>query len=117
GATLRCRVRSMTARFDGKRVLVTGAASGIGRATALAFAAQGADLVICDIDEKGLESTASGARLLGRRVFFRKVDVAKRDEMRAFADEVHADGGPLDILVNNAGVAVSGGFLETSLDD
>ena len=104
-------------RFDGMRVLVTGAASGIGRETALAFARQGADLVICDIDEKGLDGVASSARALGRRVFARRVDVSKRDEMRSFAEEVHADGGPLDVLVNNAGVAISGGFLETSLDD
>lgn len=104
-------------RFDGKRVLVTGAASGIGRETALAFARQGADLVICDVDEKRLDATASGARALGRRVFARRVDVSKREEMRAFAEEVHADGGALDVLVNNAGVALGGGFLETSLED
>ena len=104
-------------RFDGMRVLVTGAASGIGRETALAFARQGADLVICDVDEKGLDGVASSARALGRRVFARRVDVSKRDQMRSFAEEVHAVGGPLDVLVNNAGVAISGGFLETSLDD
>lgn len=108
---------SASPRFDGKRVLVTGAASGIGRETALAFARQGADLVICDVDEKGLDLTSSAARALGRRVFSRKVDVSKRHDMREFADEVHRDGGALDILVNNAGVALAGGFLETSLDD
>ncbi|MEO6419607.1 MAG: SDR family NAD(P)-dependent oxidoreductase, partial [Polyangiaceae bacterium] len=98
---------SASPRFDGKRVLVTGAASGIGRETALAFARQGADLVICDVDENGLELTASAAHALGRRVFARKVDVSKRDAMRAFADEVHEDGGALDVLVNNAGVALA----------
>jgi NAD(P)-dependent dehydrogenase (short-subunit alcohol dehydrogenase family) len=102
----------------GKTVLVTGGGSGIGRETALAFARRGADLVICDIDEKGLEATASGLRQLGPgQVHAHRVDVASADEVQAFADAVHARIPAVDVLVNNAGVAIGGGFLDTSLPD
>lgn len=96
-------------------VLVTGAASGIGRATAQAFARRGASLVVCDVDEAGLESLVAE---LGERVLLtERVDVADRGAMRAFAERVHALVPALDVLVNNAGVAVHGGIMDTSLDD
>jgi NAD(P)-dependent dehydrogenase (short-subunit alcohol dehydrogenase family) len=103
--------------LEGKTALVTGAASGIGLETALAFARRGADLVICDVNEAGL--AAAGARIegLGRSVFARRVDVSKADEMKAFADEVHQNISAVDILMNNAGVAIGGPFLSTSLED
>jgi NADP-dependent 3-hydroxy acid dehydrogenase YdfG len=96
-------------------VVVTGAASGIGRATALAFAAEGARVVACDIDEQRLDSLAS--ELGDRKLLARKVDVADRLAMKLFADAVHELVPAVDIIVNNAGVAVGGSFLETSLDD
>jgi NAD(P)-dependent dehydrogenase (short-subunit alcohol dehydrogenase family) len=104
-------------RFAGKVVLVTGAGSGIGRATALAFAREGADLVVCDMNEKTLEEVASEVRSLGRRAFARKVDVASAEAMESFANEVHAAHGAVDVLVNNAGVALAGGLLDTKLED
>ena len=73
----------------GKTTLVTGAASGIGRETALAFARRGADLFLCDVDEAGLAETEGRARELGREAFCRRVDVASREEMGAFAEAVH----------------------------
>lgn len=105
------------ATLAGKTALVTGAASGIGRETALAFARRGADLFLCDVDETGLAETERRALELGREVLCRRVDVASREEMGAFADAVHERVSALDILVNNAGVAIAGGFLHTSLDD
>lgn len=104
-------------RFEDKLVLVTGAGSGIGRATALAFAREGADAVLSDINEAGLEETARGVRDLGRRVSTYKVDVASADAMAKFAEDVHRQHAAVDILVNNAGVAVSGGLTVTTLDD
>jgi NAD(P)-dependent dehydrogenase (short-subunit alcohol dehydrogenase family) len=103
--------------LSGKTVLVTGAGSGIGRATALAFARRGANLAICDVDENGLTETAGEIRALGREVLAQRVDVANRDQMHDFAAAVHARIEAVDILMNNAGVGLTAGFLDTTLDD
>jgi NAD(P)-dependent dehydrogenase (short-subunit alcohol dehydrogenase family) len=104
-------------RFDDKAVLVTGAGSGIGRETALAFAARGAVLFLCDVNEAALEETARVARRSGVTVHTEVVDVSRRDAMEAFASRVHREVDAVDILVNNAGVGLGGGFLDTSLED
>ena len=98
-----------------KTVVVTGAGSGIGRATALAFAQQGARIAACDVDQARLD--ALSAELGDRALLVQKVDVADRAQMSAFADAVHAQVPAVDVVVNNAGVAVGGSFLDTSLDD
>jgi NADP-dependent 3-hydroxy acid dehydrogenase YdfG len=96
-------------------VVVTGAGSGIGRATALAFAAEGARVAACDLDDQRLESLA--AELGDRKLLTRRVDVSDRLSMKLFADSVHELAPAADVIVNNAGVAVGGTFLDTSLDD
>ncbi|MBW2240646.1 MAG: SDR family NAD(P)-dependent oxidoreductase [Deltaproteobacteria bacterium] len=101
----------------GKTALVTGAASGIGQQSALAFGRRGADLVICDIDEAGLAETEKELQGLGRQVQSRRVDVADRDAMQAFANDIHQHVDSIDLLMNNAGVALGGRFLDTSLED
>jgi NAD(P)-dependent dehydrogenase (short-subunit alcohol dehydrogenase family) len=106
-----------TRNLHGKIALVTGAASGIGRETALAFGRNGADLVICDLDEAGLKDTEAALRGLGRDVLACRVDVADREEMRGFAEETSARVGVVDILMNNAGVGLGASFLDTSLED
>ena len=101
----------------GRIALVTGAASGIGRESALAFGRRGADLVICDLDEEGLEQTATDLQGMGRDVLARRVDVADPEDVRHLAEETHAQAGVPDILMNNAGVGLGAGFLDTSLAD
>ena len=103
--------------LTGKTVLVTGAGSGIGRETALAFARRGADIVICDIQESAASRTAEDVRALGRNATTEVVDVADTERMRAFAETVHSKIEAVDILVNNAGVGLGGGFLDTTLED
>jgi len=106
-------VRELT----GKTVLVTGAGSGIGRASAIAFGSRGADLVICDVNEEGLKQTEETLLALERSVLSRRVDVANPEEMAEFAEEVHRQVRAVDILMNNAGVALVASFLDTPLED
>jgi NAD(P)-dependent dehydrogenase (short-subunit alcohol dehydrogenase family) len=107
----------VTVDLHGKVALVTGAASGIGRATALGFARAGADLVVCDLNDAGLEETSRAIRAVGRTALDRRVDVSSREDMRAFAAEVHRQYPAVDVLMNNAGVGLGGGFLDTTLED
>ncbi len=72
----------MTSRFTGKCVLVTGAGSGIGRATALAFAEEGARLILTDVDESGGQATTRAARKLGAEAEFLRADVSQSSTAR-----------------------------------
>ncbi len=95
--------------FAGKRCLVTGAASGIGRATALRLAAQGAELFLTDRDRDGLELTVADARALGARVpEHRALDIADYDDVAAFAADIHNRHPSMDVVMNIAGVSAWG---------
>jgi NAD(P)-dependent dehydrogenase (short-subunit alcohol dehydrogenase family) len=103
--------------LSGKTVVVTGASSGIGKETALAFARRGANLAICDVNEPGLAETERQIGAYGHSVLARRVDVADPEAMRAFAAAVHRGVEAVDIVMNNAGVGLGAGFLDTELSD
>ncbi|MFA7768097.1 SDR family oxidoreductase [Streptomyces sp. NRRL S-448] len=105
-------------RFAGQLVLVTGAASGIGRATAFAFAEAGARVVAVDRDAEGAARTADMARLVGAAEAWAEcVDVSDEQAMEKLAAKVAAEYGIVDVLVNNAGIGLSGAFLDTTAED
>lgn len=108
----------MSARLalDGKVAIVTGAASGIGRATARSLAARGCNVAIADVNEAGLAETAG---LIGNavRVTCHRLDVADRNAVARFPDEVAAAHGAVDVVVNNAGVALSGTFAQLTEEE
>ncbi|WP_434600443.1 SDR family oxidoreductase [Streptomyces sp. A5-4] len=105
-------------RFGGQLVLVTGAASGIGRATAFAFAEAGARIVAVDRDAEGAARTAEMSRLIGApQAWGETVDVSDEQAMEKLAEKVAMEYGVVDVLVNNAGIGLSGSFLETSAED
>jgi len=99
----------------GKRVLITGGARGIGFCTAEEFARAGAELVITDINQEGLEEAAGKLRDHGVVVHFRVVDVSSRKQVRELAKWVVEELGGLDILINNAGIGHHGEVAETTL--
>ncbi len=88
-------------RLKDKVCLITGGAAGIGKATAVKFAAEGATVVICDVNEEVGRATAGQ---LGPDAAFYKVNVADRQAVQAWVDDVVAKYGHVDILVNNAGI-------------
>jgi NAD(P)-dependent dehydrogenase (short-subunit alcohol dehydrogenase family) len=104
----------MTARFRDRNVVVTGAAAGIGRATASAFAAAGATVVLVDVDDAGGAAAAAG---IEGSMFFR-CDLTSEEEVAATAAAIDAAMGRIDVLVNNAGgFPVALGLEDTSLDE
>jgi NAD(P)-dependent dehydrogenase (short-subunit alcohol dehydrogenase family) len=103
--------------FRERVALVTGSASGIGQATAVALAREGCHLVLVDVNERGLAETRERVEKLGRRASTHVVDVSDRSAMTSLGTEVERTHGELHILVNNAGVAVSATFEDHSLED
>ncbi|MDX3690497.1 SDR family oxidoreductase [Streptomyces europaeiscabiei] len=107
-----------TDRFGGQLVLVTGAASGIGRATAFAFAEAGARVVAVDLDAEGAARTAELSRLIGApEAWAEAVDVSDEQAMEKLSEKVATEYGVVDVLVNNAGIGLSGSFLDTTPED
>lgn len=104
-------------KLTDRTAVVTGAGSGIGRATSILLAQRGCRLAIADINADGLAETARLVRELGRPVSTHVVDVSSKHRMQEFVTEVVDAHGGVHILVNNAGVAVVANFKEHSLED
>lgn len=104
-------------QIAGKAALITGAGSGIGRATAIALAREGANLIVCDIDEGRLRAIEEEVNSITHCLMAEVVDVSNREWMRSFADKVHGKVPALDILINNAGIGMSGTVLDMRLED
>jgi acetoin reductase-like protein len=93
-------------QFEGKVAIITGAASGMGRAMALAFAAEGATVVVADLNEDGARAVVGEIEAKGGEGLATKLDVSNAAESKAVVDDVVSRYGRLDILVNNAGVGL-----------
>lgn len=119
GALQRARVRADRQHLPlcGQLAVITGAGSGIGRATAVRFASEGADVVCADINEEGAARTVALCQALGANAWAQTVDVGSAKAMESLARWVEKELGGADIVVNNAGIGMAGGILDTSAAD
>jgi NAD(P)-dependent dehydrogenase (short-subunit alcohol dehydrogenase family) len=104
-------------QLQGQVALVTGAGRGIGKAIALRFAREGADVAIVDLNSEWAQATGDEIKSLGRRVFVKPTDVSVYDQIQATVAEAAVALGKIDILVNNAGIGRAQRFLEITKDN
>ena len=102
--------------LKGKRVLITGGASGIGLQLAERFVPEGADLVLVDVNQAALRDASAAVASLGAHAAVLCADVTDTDAVLSLRDRVHEEGGPIDVLVNNAGIVHGGAFLDVPLE-
>lgn len=102
-------------QFENKVVLVTGSGSGIGEATVIHFAKEGAEVAILDYNEANAQKVAEKCKAFGKRVLVIKADVSKDEEAKAAIKQIFEEFGRLDVLVNNAGIAREGKLLDNTL--
>ena len=100
-----------------RTAVVTGGASGIGRALSLLFAREGAHVVVADLDEAGMAETVAGVSQAGRRALAVKTDVSRLADVHALADRAFGEFGAVHVVCNNAGVALWGGLESVSHQD
>jgi NAD(P)-dependent dehydrogenase (short-subunit alcohol dehydrogenase family) len=100
-----------------RTAVVTGGASGIGRALALLFAREGANVVVADLDEAGMAETVAGVSKAGRRALAVKTDVSRLADVHALADRAFGEFGAVHVVCNNAGVALWGGLESVTHKD
>lgn len=105
----------MTAPTE-RYALITGASSGIGKATALAFAQAGIHLALVSRSQASLENVATAARQMGVRATAYPLDLAQVDQVRDQIGAIVADFGPIDLLVNCAGIGYTGPLIDTPLE-
>ncbi len=105
------------AKLSGRVAIVTGAASGIGRASAVVFAGEGAKVLVADIDEPGGKETVARILEQGHEAVFVLVDVSSETEIKRVAEDTVARWGRIDILFNNAGIVLAKALEETTEDE
>lgn len=103
--------------LKGKVAAVTGAASGLGRSMALAFATEGMDVALGDVDDKNLSSVENEVRAKGVRAFTLRVDVSRAQDVESFRDQALSRLGGIHLVCNNAGVSPLGAVWENSVTD
>jgi NAD(P)-dependent dehydrogenase (short-subunit alcohol dehydrogenase family) len=104
-------------KLTGKVAIVTGAASGIGRASAIAFAREGARVVVADINRQGGGETAAAIAAAGHDAVFAYIDVSKEEDIQKMIEDTVARWGKIDILFNNAGVLLVKPIQEMTGDE
>ncbi len=104
-------------RLNGKVAIITGAASGIGKATAILFAEHGAKIVVADINEDGGKETVADIQDEGNDAIFVKTDVTVKSDTEQMVEQTIASYGKLDILLNSAGIAMRLPVAELSEED
>ncbi len=107
----------MPSQFKGKRVIVTGAGSGIGKAIARAFAEAGALIAVCDINEEAVGITAKEIEIIGAKAIPYKIDVGDFRAVHETVEKIVQDFGAVEILINNAGIARDTLLLRMKEDD
>ena len=109
--------KTLSRSVKGLTVLVTGAASGMGRATARVFAAEGANVAVTDYSAEGAQAVADSIVASGGTAKAWRLDVANRDDIKAVVNEIAGQFGGLDIVVNNAGISVRVAIDDDGYDD
>ena len=104
-------------RIVGEIAVITGGASGIGRATALALARRGADIVLADMNDARLAAVDEEIHALGRRVLTVHCDVSRDEDVRQLAERTESEFGPVGIVMNNAGVVLRGALEQIGIAD
>ena len=103
-------------RLQNKVAVITGAASGIGLATAVKFAQEGAFIAICDLNQAGIDAAIKEVEAVGGQALGYIVDVTKPDQIAAMRDALLAEKGRIDVLVNNAGIVMDAQLIKMTED-